>query len=97
MISGVLADTTPRRHNLDLLRRDTADPATLDEVARLGYPLAFISCTPSGLKDLPAAQAVLLRHNPDGWDLVAVWPYPPHAAERRWQHMLSWRPLCRSG
>lgn len=96
MISGVLADTPPRRRNLDLLRRATADLATLDEVARLGYPLAFISCTPSGLKDLPAAQAVLLRHNPDGWHLVAVWPYPPHAAERRWQHMLSWGPLCRS-
>jgi len=95
MISGVLADAPPRRRMLDLLRRNTADPATLDEAARLGYPLALISCTPSGLGDVPPAQAVLLRHHPDGWHLVAAWPYPPHAAERRWQHMLSWGPLCR--
>jgi hypothetical protein len=96
MISGLLADTPPRRHMLDLLRRNTADAATLDEAARLGYPLALISCTPIGLGDLPADQAVLLRHDPDGWHLIAAWPYPPHAAQRRWQHILSWPPLCRS-
>ena len=95
MISGVLADTPPRRRMLDLLRRNTADAATLEEAARLGYPLALISCTPNGLGDLPADQAVLLRHDPDGWHLIAAWPYPPHAAQRRWQHILSWPPLCR--
>jgi hypothetical protein len=95
MIAGVLADTPPRRHMLDLLRRNTVDAATLDEAARLGYPLALISCTPDGLGDLPADQAVLLRHDPDGWHLIAAWPYPRHAAQRRWQHILSWSPLCR--
>jgi hypothetical protein len=95
MIAGVLADAVPRRRMLDLLRRDTADRSTLDEAARLGYPLALISCTPSGLGDLRAGQAVLLRHHPDGWRLAAAWPYPPRAAERRWQHLLSWAPLCR--
>ena len=95
MIAGVLADTPPRRHMVDLLRRNTFDAATLDEAARLGYPLALISCAPDGLRDLPANQAVLLRHDPDGWYLLAAWPYPPHAAERRWQHILSWPPLCR--
>ena len=95
MISGVLADTSPRRRMLDLLRRNTADAATLEEAARLGYPLALISCTPNGLGDLPANQAVLLRHDPDGWHLIADWPYPPHAAQHRWQHILSWPPLCR--
>jgi hypothetical protein len=96
MIAGVLADTPPRRHMVDLLRRNTADAATLDEAARLGYPLALISCTPDGLGDLPANQAVLLRHDPYGWHLIAAWPYPTHAAQRRWQHILSWPPLCRS-
>jgi len=95
MIAGVLADTPPRRHMLDLLRRNTADAATLDEAARLGYPLAFISCTPNGLRDLPAGHAVLLRHDPDGWHLIATWPYPQDTAQRRWQHILSWPPLCR--
>jgi hypothetical protein len=96
MISGVLADTPPRLHMLDLLRRNTADAATLDEAARLGYPLALISCTPNGLGDLPAHQAVLLRRDSGGWHLVAAWPYPPDAARQRWQHILSWPALCRS-
>jgi hypothetical protein len=95
MISGILADTSPRRHMLDILRRNTADQATLDEAARLGYGFALISCTPEGWEDLPPSEAVLLRRNPDGWHLLAAWPYPAHAAERRWQHILSWGPLCR--
>jgi hypothetical protein len=95
MIAGVLADTPPRRRLLDLLRRNTADAATLDEAARLGYPLALISCTPDGLGGLSANQAVLLRRDPYGWRLIAVWPYPPPPAEQRWQRILSWPPLCR--
>ena len=95
MLSGVLAETSPRRRNLDLLRSDTADLATLDEAARLGYRLALISCTPEGWDDVPPSHAVLLRHEPSGWRLLAAWPYPADAAERRWQHILAWGPLCR--
>jgi hypothetical protein len=95
MIAGLLADTTPRRRGLDLLRRDTADPATLDEAARLGYRLALISCVPGDWEGLPDSQAVLLRHDPDGWHPLAAWPYPTRAAERHWQQILSWGPLCR--
>ena len=95
MIVGVLADTPPRRRMLDLLRRNTADPATLDEAARLGYHVALISCTPQGWEDLPPSQAVLLHYDPDGWHILAAWPYPADAAARRWQHILSWGPLCR--
>jgi hypothetical protein len=95
MISGILADTPPRRHMLDILRRNTADQATLDEAARLGYDFALVSCTPAGWEDLPPSEAVLLRRNPDGWRLLAAWPYPADAAERRWQHILSWGPFCR--
>jgi hypothetical protein len=95
MISGILADTAPRRHMLDILRRNTADLATLDEAARLGYGFALVSCTPAGWEDLPPSEAVLLRRTPDGWRLLAAWPYPGDATERRWQHILSWGPLCR--
>jgi hypothetical protein len=95
MLSGVLADTAPRRRMLDLLRRNTADPATLDEAARLGYRLALISCTPEGWEDLPPFHAALLRHDPQGWHILAAWPYPADATARRWQHILSWGPLCR--
>jgi hypothetical protein len=95
MIAGVLADTPPRRHRLDLLRRDTADPTTLDEAARLGYRLALISCVPEGWEDLPPRQAVLLRYGPNGWQPLAEWRYPAQAAKRRWQEILSWGPLCR--
>ena len=95
MIAGVLAETAPRRRGLDLLRRNTADPATLDEAARLGYRLALISCVPDGWEDLPPSQAVLLQHGSDGWHPLAEWRYPAHAADRRWQQILSWGPLCR--
>ena len=95
MIAGLLADTPPRRSRLDLLRRDTADPATLDEAARLGYQLALISCVPDDWEGLPGSEAVLLRHDPNGWHPLAAWPYPAHATERHWQQILSWGPLCR--
>ena len=95
MLAGLFADTAPRRTRLDLLRRDTADPATLDEAARLGYSLALISCVPEDWEGLPGSEAVLLRHDPDGWHPLAVWPYSSHAAERHWQQILSWGPLCR--
>jgi hypothetical protein len=95
MIAGVLAYTPPRRRGLHLLRRGTADQVTLEEAARLGYRLALISCVPEGWEDLPPSQAVLLRRGPDGWHPLAAWPYPAHAADRRWQEILSWGPLCR--
>jgi hypothetical protein len=95
MISGVLTETAPRRSGLDLLRRSTADAATLDEAARLGYRLALISCVPEGWEELPPDQAVLLRRDANGWHPLAAWSYPPRAAERRWQQILSWGPLCR--
>src|SRR5260370_24136035 len=80
----------------NLRRRNPADAAPLDEAARLGYPLVLISCTPNGLGDLPVDQAVLLRHDPDGWHLLAAWPYPPHAPPRRWQHIPARPPLFRN-
>jgi hypothetical protein len=97
MLAGVLGDTPPRRRGLALLRRSSADPATLDEAARLGYPLALISCTPPGLDLAPPGQAALLRHDRDGWRLVAAWPYPAADPGQRWQRILSWAPLCRGG
>jgi hypothetical protein len=95
MLSGVLADTSPRRRLLDLLYRNTADPATLDEAGRLGYNLALISCAPRDWKDLRTGEAVLLRLDLGRWRVLAEWPYPADAAKQRWQHILSWEPLCR--
>jgi hypothetical protein len=95
MLSGVLADTAPRRRGLDLLRRNTVDADTLEEAVRLGYSLVFVSCTPEKWQDLPASEPVLLRHADDGWHTVAVWPYPADATKQRWQHILAWGPLCR--
>jgi len=95
MLAGVLADTPPRRRRLDILRRDQANAAVLDEAARRGYELALISCTPSGWDEFPPGQALLLRHGLKGWSQVAGWAYPPDATKHRWQHILSWEPLCR--
>jgi hypothetical protein len=94
MIAGVLTDTPPRRRSIDLLRRNSADPGMLDELAGLGYRLALVSCVPEGWEDLPASQAVLLRQGPEGWHPLATWPYPAHRRDRRWKEILSWGPLC---
>src|SRR5439155_9616020 len=67
MLAGVLRYTAPRRRDLDILQRETADAATLDDAARRGYRLALISCTPADLEGLPAGQAVLVRYEADGW------------------------------
>ena len=89
MITGVLTDTPPRRRSLDLLRRNAADPAMLDEATRLGYRLALISCVPEGWEELPPNQAVLLRYGPEGWHPLAMWPYPQHGRDQRWKAILS--------
>jgi hypothetical protein len=87
MLSGAITDVAPRRR-LDLLHRQTADDATLAEAARLGYPLALISCTGDNA-------AALLESGPEGWHRLTNWPYPPEARSQRWQHILAWPPLCR--
>ena len=67
LLGDYLASVPPRRHGLDILRRNTADPATLDAAAAAGYGLAVISCTPQGLVGLPAGMAALVRHDTEGW------------------------------
>jgi hypothetical protein len=94
MIVGVLTDTPPRRRSIDLLRRNSADPAILDEATRLGYRLALISCVPEGWEELPPNQAVLLRYGSEGWHPLAIWPYSAHGPDKRWKAILSWGPLC---
>ncbi len=94
MIAGVLTDTPPRRRSIELLRRNSADPATLDEATRLGYRLAVISCVPEGWEELPPNQAVLLRYGPEGWHPLATWSYPAHGPDQRWKAILSSGPLC---
>ena len=51
--------------DLDVLSRDSADAAALDDAARRGYSLALISCTPAG-------EAVLLRHDAGAWREIDV-------------------------
>jgi hypothetical protein len=87
MLSGLLMDARPRRRDLDLLYRPSADGAALAEAERLNYPLALISCTPEG-------DAALLEHRHDGWHRLAVWRYPAEAHSQRWQQILAWQPLC---
>lgn len=87
MLAGVLRDVPPRRR-LDLLYRPSADPAALAEAARLGYPLALISCTQGDA-------AVLLEDGPQGWHQRAIWHYPAAARRHHWQSILAWPPLCR--
>jgi hypothetical protein len=96
MLAGVLRYTAPRHATLEVLPRDKADVATLDDAARQGYGVALISCVPPNFPALPPGQAVLLRHGDDGWHEVAAWPYPAVVPRQHWQQILSWAPLCRS-
>jgi hypothetical protein len=88
MLSGLLLNAWPRRRDLDVLHRPSADGAALAEAERLNYPLALISCTPEG-------DAALLKHEHDGWHRLAAWQYPAEARRQRWQQILAWEPLCR--
>jgi hypothetical protein len=96
MLTGVLGDVAPRRHDLDLWVRSVADTATLDEAARLGYRVAFLSCTNGGPPGLPPASAAVLERDGEGWRPLATWPYPADMTARRWQHIIAWAPLCRA-
>jgi hypothetical protein len=87
MLSGLLMNSWPRRRDLDLLYRPSADGAALAEAERLNYPLALISCTPEG-------DAALLKYEHDGWHRLAAWQYPAEAHRQRWQQILAWEPLC---
>jgi hypothetical protein len=88
MLEGVLRDVSPRLPHLDLLVRQSADPATLDEAAKLGYAKALVSCA----SDHAAA---LMEHDEQGWRRTASFPYPPQPYHQRWQGILAWPPLCR--
>ncbi|HVH78046.1 MAG TPA: hypothetical protein VM782_01535 [Stellaceae bacterium] len=94
LFAGYLASAPPRRRGLDLLRKKTADVATLDAVAAQGYDLAVISCTPAEL-GLPAGQAALLRYDGNGWRALAIWPHSAGKALSHWQHFRHWPALCR--
>jgi hypothetical protein len=87
MLEGVLRDVSPRLPHLALLVRRTADPATLDEAAELGYGKALITCTGDHA-------AALMQHDPEGWRQIWSFPYPPNAYRERWQSILAWKPLC---
>jgi hypothetical protein len=96
MMGGVLNDTAPAVKSLDIVAHDRADDATLAGLAAAGYTLAFISCTPDGLDGFPPGVAVLARWTDGAWLRIADWSYPAVEARSRWQHILSWRPLCRA-
>jgi len=94
VLAGFLAVAPPRRRALDILRRPTADAATLDEVAAAGYGLAVITCTPAHLVGLPTGVAALVEHDSRGWHQLAAWPYREHPLPTRWQRGGSWPALC---
>ena len=94
MLRGVLLFTSPRRPDLDITTATKADAATLLADAKAGYTLAFISCTPHGIDNVPPGVATLLRRTGDGWQLVQTWPYPTDIARWRFTALLARRPLC---
>ncbi|HEV2675993.1 MAG TPA: hypothetical protein VGV37_15835 [Aliidongia sp.] len=96
MLTSLLHFVPPRRADLDIRSWDRSDPAAFDEAVAAGYDLAFLSCTQDGTLGLPPKSAALLRHGPDGWQPIKVWPYPPVNPKQRWQPALAPGPLCKS-
>jgi hypothetical protein len=94
LLAAYLTEVPPRRRGLDTVQRRTADAATLQEVAELGYGLAVITCTGADLLGLPAGMAALLRHDPAGWQQVAAWSYAKGPAIGRYQRARSWPAIC---
>jgi hypothetical protein len=94
MVRGVLLFTPPARPLLDLRTETTADPATLGALAAAGYRLALVSCTPEGLRDVPAGVAALLRYSDGAWRPEATWPYPESLRHRRFTALLTGAPFC---
>jgi len=94
MLRGVLLFTPPRRPGLDIKTATNADAATLIADAKAGYTLAFISCTPTGLDDVPPGRAALLRRTDDSWRLIQSWPYPTDIARWHFGALLARGPLC---
>lgn len=95
LLGSYLASAPPRRRGLDLKRYTTANAATLDRAASAGYDLAVVSCVPPGLDNLPTGEAVLLRHDADGWHKLGAWPYSAGIALSHWQRERHWPALCR--
>jgi hypothetical protein len=95
LLDDYLRLAPPRRRELDLLQRKTADAATLADVAGRGYDLALISCTPPGLLDLPPGQAALVKHDAEGWRKLASWPYAAGLPLSHWQRNRHWPAICR--
>ncbi len=94
MLRGVLLFTSPGHEDLDITTATKADAATLLADAKAGYTLAFISCTPHRIDDVPPGVAALLRRAGDGWQLVQAWPYPADIAQWRFTALLARGPLC---
>ncbi len=95
LLEGYLASQPPRRRGLVLARYQTADAATLDAAAAEGYEFAAITCTPAGIDELPPGIVALMRHGPDGWNVIASWPQSAGIPLSHWQRTRHWPALCR--
>ncbi len=94
VLEGLLRMTPPRRPDVVLDDVPTLSANTFAGLAADRW--AVISCTPAGMPDVPAGEAALFGRTPDGWRLVAHWPYAP-AEKSRWSRVISLAPLCLSG
>ena len=95
LIEAYLASSPPRRRGLKIALYDRADTPTLDAAAAAGYELAAMTCTSEGIGGLPQGVVALMRHGPDGWNVVASWPPSAGIPLSHWQRTRHWPALCR--
>lgn len=97
VLEGVLRFTPPRRRDIEMRAISSVGADALDGAAAAGFRLALLSCTGTGsssVTGVPPDSAALLRRDPGGWRVVAVWPYLPPPPGARWSQVIAPAPLC---
>jgi hypothetical protein len=94
VLDGLLRMTLPRRPDVVLDDIPRMPPNVFSDLATDRWVL--ISCTPVDMPGVPPGEVALFSRAPDGWRLVAHWPYPA-ADKGRWSRVISLAPLCLSG
>jgi hypothetical protein len=93
-LRGLLLFSPPRHPGLEIHTETSVAPVTLGIVAAAGYPVALVTCAPSGFDGVPAGDAALLRDTPQGWRVLGTWTWPPQFRQEPFAGMLARQPLC---
>jgi hypothetical protein len=102
-LESLLRNDQPRRPDITVLNVPWPGPASLDEAAAKGFPLALVSCAeiapfPVGDGTLPPRSAALLRLDAASgkWSVTQSWTYPAVGKRGKWgwTNFIAEEPFC---